>query len=165
MRKRYPLQILNYLVFMSLVGYFSSAPAYRHLPEGQAVVVLAFSHAGQHIEPCRVVSAEEQAKLAPNMRRPTECPRARSPVKVELLMDDQPLLKTVANPPGLFGDGGVDIFLYATVPAGEHHFTIRMNDSVRIKEEYNHTYEKTAQLAPAQLLFIDFNPETGFLFK
>ena len=164
MHKRYPLQVLNYLIFMSLVGYFSSAPAYRHLPEGQALVVLAFSHAGQHIEPCRTVSAEEQAKLPPNMRRPTECTRARSPVTVEVLMDGQPLLSTVAQPPGLFGDGGVDIFLNATVPAGQHQFSIRMNDSVRVKG-YNYTYEKTVQVAPAQLLFIDFNTENGFVFK
>ncbi len=164
MYKRYPLQILNYLIFMSLVGYFSTAPAYRHLPEGQAMVVLAFSHAGQHVEPCRIVSPEEQAKLPPNMRRPTECTRARSPVKVELLMDGQPLLNTIAHPPGLFRDGGVNIFLDTTVPAGKHRFSIRMNDSVRVKG-YNYTHEQTVQLEPAQLLFIDFNTEDGFVFK
>ncbi len=163
-RKNYFLQAFNYLIFMSLIGYFSTSPAYRHLPEGQAQVVLAFSHAGQHVEPCKQVSPEELAKLPPNMRRPTECPRARSPVKVELLMDGEPLLSTVAEPPGLFGDGGVDIFLDATVPAGKHHFEVRMNDSVRI-EGFNYTGEKTVELAPAQLLFIDFNTEQGFIFK
>ncbi len=164
MAKRYLLQVVNYAIFMVLVGYFSSAPAYRHLAEDQAMVVLAFSHAGQHREPCREVSAEEMAKLPPNMRRPTECPRARSPVTVELLMDGKPLLSTVAKPPGLFDDGGVDIFLDTTVPAGEHQFSIRMNDSVRMKG-YNYTHEQVAVLAPAQLLFIDFNTEQGFVFK
>ncbi len=164
MRRNYALQALNYLIFMALVGYFSTSPAYRHLPEGQALVVLAFSHAGQHVEPCKQVSPEELAKLPPNMRRPTECPRARSPIKVELLMDGEPLLDTVAEPPGLFGDGGVDIFLDATVPAGKHRFAVRMNDSVRVKG-YNYTHEETVELKPAQLLFIDFNTEQGFIFK
>jgi len=151
MRRNYALQALNYLFFMALIGYFSTSPAYRHLPEGQALVVLAFSHAGQHVEPCKQVSAEELAKLPPNMRRPTECPRARSPIKVELLMDGELLLDTVAEPPGLFGDGG-------------HHFVVRMNDSVRVKG-YNYTHEQTVELKPAQLLFIDFNTEQGFIFK
>ncbi|HFC53843.1 MAG TPA: hypothetical protein ENJ43_05375 [Gammaproteobacteria bacterium] len=164
MLKRYPLQAVNYLLFMVLVGYFSTSPAYRHLAEDQAKVVLAFSHFGQHVEPCRRMSPEELAKLPPNMRRPTECTRKRSPVTVELMMDGERLLYTVEKPPGLFDDGGVDIFLDATVPAGEHRFTVRMNDSVRV-EGYNYSYEQTATLAPGQLLFIDFNTETGFVFK
>lgn len=164
MRKRYSIQALNYLLFIAFIGYFSTSPPYRHLAEDEAEVVLAFSHVGQHIEPCRKVSAEEMAKLPPNMRRPTECTRKRSPVRVELMMDGEPLMGTAAKPPGLFGDGGVDIFLNATVPAGEHHFTVRMNDSVRIKG-YNYSAEKSIGLAPAQLLFIDFNTENGFVFK
>ena len=149
---------------MALVGYFSSAPAYRHLAEDRALVVLAFSHAGQHVQPCRKMSPEELARLPPNMRRPTECPRARSPVTVELMMDGEQLLYKVAKPPGLFDDGGVDLFLDTTVPAGEHRFTVRMNDSVRV-EGYNYSYEQTVTLTPGQLLFIDFNAESGFVFK
>ena len=164
MHKNYPLQALNYFIFMVLVGYFSTSPAHRHLGEGQAVVVMSFNHAGQHIEPCREVSAEELAKLPPNMRQPTECPRARSPVRVEVLMDGQPLFSTVAEPPGLFSDGGVDIFLDTMVVAGEHLFEIKMNDSVRV-EGYNYSHQQTVQIAPAQLLFIDFNTEKGFVFK
>lgn len=164
MPKRYLLQFFNYCIFMVIVGYFSYAPAYQHLADGQARVVLAFSHAGQHLEPCREVSAEEQAKLSPNMRRPTECPRARSPVTVELLMDDQPLLATVAEAPGLFEDGGVDIFLSTTVQAGQHQFTIRMNDSILV-EGYNYSSVQIAELAPAQQLVIDFDTEQGFVFK
>ncbi len=164
MRRNYPLQALNYLVFMALVGYFSTSPAYRHLAEDHALVVLAFSHAGQHVTPCKQVSPEDLAKLPPNMRLPTECPRARSPITVELMMDGEQLLHQVAEPPGLFGDGGVDIYLEATVPAGEHRFTVRMNDSVRV-EGYNYSHEQTATLKPGQLLFIDFNTESGFVFK
>ena len=164
MLKRYPLQILNYCIFMALVGYFSAAPAYRHLEEGQSKVVLAFSHAGQHLEPCRTVSPEELAKLSPNMRQATDCPRARSPVTVEVMMDGQPLFNMVVEPPGLFADGGVDVYTDTTVPAGEHQFAIKMNDSVRV-EGYNYSHQQSAQLVNGQLLFIDFNTEDGFVFK
>ncbi len=163
-RKRYHIQAVNYLLFMALVGYFSSSPAYRHLEENQAKVVLAFSHFGQHVEPCRRVTPEELAKLPPNMRRPTECTRKRSPVTVELMMDGERLLYKVADPPGLFDDGGVDIYLDAVIPAGEHRFTVRMNDSVRVKG-YNYSHEQAVTVVPGQLLFIDFDTDSGFVFK
>ena len=44
---RYPLQALNYGVFMLLVWYFSAAPPYRQLTADQAVITVAFSHAGE----------------------------------------------------------------------------------------------------------------------
>ena len=164
MLKRYPLQILNYFIFMVLVWYFSAAPAYRHLTEDKAKVVVSFAHAGELREPCRKISDEELAQLSPNMRRPSDCPRERSPVMVELLMDGEPLLSTVAEPPGLFEDGGVDIYLDTIVLTGEHRFTIRMNDSILVKG-YNYSHDQTVELVPAQLLYIGFNTEDGFVFK
>ena len=60
---------------MALVGYFSFAPAHRQLEENQAVIALAFGHAGERIEECRTLSPEELAELPANMRAPTDCPR------------------------------------------------------------------------------------------
>lgn len=161
---RYPLQTLNYLIFMALVGYFATSPPYRHLAGEQAQVTLAFGHAGQPREPCRRLTPDELAKLAPNMRNPMDCPRGRSPVVVELLMDGEVLLQMVANPTGLFGDGSVDVFRSVRVPAGPHSFEVRMNDNVRV-EGYTHTAEVETTLVSGKLLAVEFEPGAGFSFK
>ena len=161
---RYALQGVNYAVFMALIGYFSTAPAVRQLGENEAVVTLAFAHRGQPVEPCRQLSPEELVKLPPNMRLASDCPRERSPVVVEVLMDGRLLFREQADPPGLFKDGGVDIFRSAKVPAGTHLFEIRMNDSVRV-EGFNYTHQEEVTLEPARHLVIDFKPEQGFILK
>ena len=42
---------------------------------GQAMVSVSFSHAGQRIQECRILTQEELNKLPPNMRKPEDCPR------------------------------------------------------------------------------------------
>ncbi len=161
---RYPLQALNYLGFAAVVGYFAAAPPYHHMESGKAQVTLAFGHAGQPREPCRQLTPEELAKLPPNMRRPIDCPRGRSPIRVELLMDQHPLLQLELKAPGLFEDGTVDVYRFVRVPEGRHFFQVRMNDNVRV-EGYTHTAEREMVLEGGKLMVVDFSPETGFSFK
>ena len=160
---RYPLQAVNYGVFMLLVWYFSAAPAYTHLTPDQAVITMAFSHAGVRIEECHTLSQEELARLPPNMRAPVDCPRERSPVTVDLLLDDKPIIGKVFHPPGLYNDLGIDVYVSAKVPAGEHKLTVGMNDSVHV-QGHTHTDERTVSLKPAQLLVVNFDSETGKFF-
>ena len=155
---RYPLQAVNYGVFMLLVWYFSAAPPYTQLTANQAVITVAFSHAGELREECRQLSQEELAKLPPNMRAPMNCPRERSPVTVQLLLDGELLIEDVAHAPGLYNDLGIDIYRSAKVPVGKHTLAVRMNDNVRV-EGPTHSHEETVTLGPAQLLVIDFNSE------
>jgi len=157
---RYPLQALNYTLFMLLVWYFSAAPPYTQLTPDQAVVTVAFAHAGKRREECRQLSQEELAKLPPNMRAPMDCPRERSPVTVQLLLNGELLIEEVAHAPGLYNDLGIDVYRSAKVPVGKHTLAVRMNDNARV-EGPTHTHEETVTLEPAQLLVIDFNSETG----
>ena len=157
---RYPLQVLNYAVFMLVVWYFSAAPSYTQLQPDQAVVTVAFAHAGKRLEECRQLSQEELAKLPPNMRAPMDCPRERSPVTVQLLLDGELLIDEVAKAPGLYNDLGIDVYRSAKVPVGEHTLAVKMNDNARV-EGPTHTHEQTVTLDPAQLLVIDFNSDTG----
>ncbi|HEC16167.1 MAG TPA: hypothetical protein ENI99_06290 [Sedimenticola sp.] len=162
---RYLLQALNFAVFMAIIGYFSANPAVRNLEEGLAQVTLAIGHAGQPVRPCRERTAEELAALPPNMRQPMDCPRERSPVIVRLIMDGKPILDMTVNPPGAFKDQGIDIYRSIPIPAGKHHFVAKLKDSVREKD-FNYVGEKVVDLAPADLLFIDFHAQMGgFLFK
>ncbi len=157
---RFVLQALNYAVFMALVWYFSTSPPYRQLAEDQAVIALAFSHAGERREECRRLSQEELAKLPPNMRIPMDCPRERSPVKVELFLDNELVISETARAPGLYEDQGVDVYRKVKIPAGKHDLRVRMNDNVRIQGP-TYTHEQTVELEPAQLLVVDFKKDMG----
>ncbi|MDM8566203.1 hypothetical protein QUF74_11220 [Candidatus Halobeggiatoa sp. HSG11] len=157
---RYILQTINYSIFMLIVWYFSVAPAYTHLDVCQSVVVLAFGHAGQSVSKCRKRTPEELAALPPNMRNPMICPRERSPIEVELLLDDKLLFTEIFNPQGVSGDWGVDVYRRFNVPSGKHNLKMRLKDSVRVKD-FNYIYEVDVDLKAAQLLTIDFQPEKG----
>lgn len=161
---RYLLQAINYAIFMALIWYFASAPSIRLLAGDEAVVTMAFSHAGDLREPCRKISAEEMAKLPPNMRKPQECPRERSPITIEMFVDGQMLYNDSLPPPGLFEDGGVDIYFSGKIPAGQHHFEIKMDDSVR-EAGFNHRLEQDISIRPAQILLFDFDSDKGFVVK
>ncbi len=162
---RYLLQAINLFLFMALIAAFSSGPSVRQLEEGMAVITLAFGHAGQPVRACHKRTPDELAALAPNMRAPMDCPRERSIIKVELLMDGKSILNLTVPPPGAFKDQGVDIYENVTVPIGRHKFTVRMNDSALVKG-YTYSNSYTADLTAAQLLFIDFSQQAnGFTFN
>ena len=161
---RYLLQAINYSVFMGLIWYFATAPSFQILAEDEALITIAFAHAGALREPCRKLSYEELAELPPNMRKPEECPRERSPVTIETLLDGELLYRESLQPAGLFDDGGVDIYYSKKIPAGEHHLTLKMNDSVNIKG-FNHNLEQQVKIGPSQILLVNFDRRYGFMIK
>ena len=153
-------QLLLYGVFAVVVGVFSRWPDYQHLASDQALVKLSFNHQGKPVSDCRRPSAEELAKLPPNMRAPLICPRERSPITVELDVDGTPVLRHVARPSGLSRDGASAVYHRMQLPAGTHHLAVRLKDDVRASG-FGYTRETTVTLKPAQILVIDFDPEKG----
>jgi len=161
---RFLLQLFNYSLFMGVVWFFSNSPSVSLIGEDEAKITIAFSHAGQLREPCRMLSQEELNKLAPNMRKLDDCPRERSPVVIEAELDGVSIYNASLPPPGLFGDGGVDVFYSAKIPAGEHQLDLKMNDSVRI-EGFNHQFARLVTVEPAQILLIAFDLKSGFVIR
>lgn len=160
---RYAAQLALYVAFGAALGYFSSYPVFQVLPPGQALVRLSFSHGAQPIAPCRERTAEELAKLAPNMRVKIVCPRERSLVKVEIAMDGKPLYAITAQPAGLKRDGAATVYRRLPVEAGRHTFTARLADGPG--GEFTYVAEQTVDLAPGRVLVIDFNAgKGGFVF-
>ena len=160
----YALQAISYAAFMAVVGYFSTSPSYEHLPAGQAVVKLSFQHAGQRKEACYERTPEELAKLAPNMRAASVCPRERANVAVDVMMDGQPLFGVVAAPTGLSKDGASTVYRRIAVPAGEHRFIAKLADTA--DGNFAHTVERTIDLKPGRVLVIDFDVKSGgWLFR
>jgi hypothetical protein len=161
---RYLLQAVNYSVFMGLIWFFSSAPTIQVLEENQAMITLAFSHAGDLREPCRKLSSEELAELAANMRKLEDCPRERSPVVIEALLDGETLYSELLQPAGLFKDGGVDVYYSRVIPVGKHNFEIKMDDSIRNKG-FNYLFSQKFDINPAQILLVEFDSLTGFVVR
>lgn len=160
---RYALQALAYAAFAAVIGYFSSAPAYRQLNDNEAVVKLSFSHSAQLKQICRERSDAELAKLAPNMRNKLDCPRERANVSVELDMDGKPLYRIETPPSGLSKDGAATVYRRLAIPAGRHSFHARLADGPDGK--FIHQRDANIDLAAGQVLIVDFlTGSGGFVF-
>ena len=112
-------QLLLYGLFALAIGVFSQWPRYHHLKPDQALIKLSFTHAGKPVGDCRPMSKEELARLPPNMRAPTFCPRERSPVIVEVELGGVKVLERSAAPSGLSKDGASAMYARLVVPAGD----------------------------------------------
>ncbi len=156
-------QAAFYGLFAVIIGYFSTSPDYTHIEPGQALIKLSFSTQAEPVGECRERTPEELARLAPNMRAARICPRERSPIKVSIALDGEPLFEGVAPPSGLSKDGPSTIYRRYEVPAGEHLLSVKMNDNVRIPG-FNHVREEKMTLKPAQILVIDLRKDRGGIF-
>jgi len=157
-------QFVLLALFAALLDYFSVAPSYAPFPTDQAQIKVSFSRAGAHRGGCRQLTAEELAKLPPNMRAPLDCPRGRLDVVVELDLDDRQVLAATLPPGGLAGDGEATIYRKLRVAPGRHRLAIRMRDSAR-DAGFDHVAEREVMLEPAQNFVIDFDAaQGGFVF-
>ena len=153
-------QIALYAAFGAAVAAFAVGPSYERVAPDRAVVKLSFSHAGERLEPCRTLSAEELAALAANMRSGVDCPRERVPVVVELEIDGERVYRAALRPSGLAGDGPSSVYERFEVPAGPHRIRVRLRDTVR-ESGFDHEGEVDVRLAARQSFVIDFRPELG----
>jgi len=98
------------------------------------------------------------------MRRPSDCPRERLPLLIELELDGEPLYRDSLPASGLAGDGASTAYKKFPVAAGKHTLVARLRDSRRAA---GFDYEQTAEITlnPQQNFVLDFRPELGgFLF-
>lgn len=156
---RYAAQIVLYVPLLALIGYFSTQPAFVVLPDGEALVLLSFSHAGARKAECRQRTPEDLAKLAPNMRAQQDCPRERTPVTVELELDGRMLYHIDALPAGLKMDGASTVYRRAAVAAGKHHVVARLRDHAA--GGFGYIKEETIDIPAGASLVIDFHASQG----
>lgn len=156
---RWLAQAVLYVPFLAAIGYFSTQPAFRQLAPGQALIRLSLTHAAQRKGECRQRTAEELAKLPPNMRAPLVCPRERAPLVVELELDGTLVVREVVPPTGLTKDGAATIYRRLPVQAGTHQLTARLRD--RVEGEFNYTRQAELELKPGRVLVIDFHAARG----
>jgi len=162
---QYAGQAIAYALFALTIGYFATRPAYTHLDPGKAVIKLSFTHAGERKGDCRRLTPEELAELAPNMRRPLDCPRERTPLVVEFSIDGDILFRGELPPSGLAGDGVSTVYRKFPVAPGQHRLTARLRDTTRL-EGFDHESEVDVTLEPMQNFVVDFKPAAGgFTFQ
>lgn len=159
---RYLGQAVVLALFGLVVAVFADTPHYRHLRDDRAVIRLSLVHGAKHEGACRRRTAEELAKLAPNMRNPLDCPRGRLPVVVELTIDGRQVYAAAAPPTGLAGDGPSRIYERIELPVGRHRVVVRLRDTARTSG-FDYEAERTLELASRQNLVIDFKAEAGGL--
>ena len=157
---RYGGQGILYLLFAAFIGYFSTAPVYQHLAPDHALLRLSFRHPGQFITDCRARSAEELAKLPPQLRAQMDCPRERSPVHVRVELDGKVLYDESFAPAGLRRDGAASGYHRLAIPAGEHALRVQFNDDARVKGP-THAGDKRLTVVPGQVVLIDFIADQG----
>jgi hypothetical protein len=157
---RYSGQALVYALLAVTIGVLATRPTYTRVPPDQALIKFTLVHAAVKKGECRRVSAEELAKLAPNMRRPTICPRERLPVATELELAGKVIYTAVLPPTGLTGDGPSRAYERFVVPAGHYRLVARLRDSDRV-EGFDYVTETDVDLRPGQSLAVDFFPVSG----
>ncbi|HUL68139.1 MAG TPA: hypothetical protein VLW55_26320 [Burkholderiaceae bacterium] len=157
---RWSLQAVLYAAFAAAVGVFSGWPPYRQLGPEQALLRLSLLHPGAPLHDCRQRSPEELAKLPAHMRVAQDCPRERSPVHVRVTLDDRPVIDETFAPSGLARDGAAAAYRRLVIPAGTHRIGVGVNDDARHAEVFR-TADQTLQIAPGQVVLIDFDPRRG----
>jgi hypothetical protein len=156
---RFAAQLALYVPLMAILAYFSTEPRFSVVGPDQALVRVSLIHATQRREACRERSAEELARLAPNMRAALDCPRERSPLLVEVELDGKLVLRREAQPSGLRRDGNAAVYERLALPAGRHRIVARLRD--RPEGGFNYVKDETVELAAGRVLIIDFNAAKG----
>ena len=157
---RYVGQGLLYALFAIVVGYFSTSPAYRYLEPDQGLLRLSFKHPGKTKAECKKRTPEELAKLPAQLRNEMDCPRERSPVRVRVELDGEPLYDESFPPAGLSRDGASSGYRRLPITAGSHTLRVGFNDDVRV-QGFNFERAARVDVKPGQVVLIDFNPEHG----
>lgn len=160
--RRYLGQALLYALFFLPLAWVTHQPTYRSLEADTAVLKLAIRHPGKIVGECTDLSAGSNAALPANMRRPQLCPRERSPLDLELILDGEQLYRASVAAPGLHDDGIASMYQRFTLPAGRHRLELRMNDDVAVAGP-TWTLAQEIELAPAQVMVASF--KEGFVLE
>ncbi|MCP4048998.1 MAG: hydrogenase iron-sulfur subunit, partial [Gammaproteobacteria bacterium] len=167
--RRHPLRpvgvALAWGLFAVVSVIFTVWPRFSQLAEGNAIISLTFSHAGQRLEECRKRSQEELNKLPPNMRKPSDCPRERHAVRVSFSADDEMLYEQNLLPSGVWKDGESTIYNRIELPVGDYNFFVGMSDSGR-EEGFDYTGQTELTLTEGQHVVVEFNGlQETFVFR
>ena len=157
---RISLQVIAYFVFAIAIGYFSFWPRYQYASAEQAAIKVSLSHAAGRVKPCVILTPEEIARLAPNMRRTETCERERLPVTLQLEIDGEVVALVEAPASGLWNDGPASIYERFVVASGPHRITAKLRDTARV-DGWDYTLSDDVLLQAGRYFTITFRAENG----
>jgi len=149
-------QMVFYALFVVVVGVFSAWPVLRVLGNDEAIVSVSFSLAGERIGTCRKFTQEELNELAPNMRRPADCPRERHPVRVEISANKKILYSATLPPSGLWSDGESIAYQRIVIAAGEYDLSMNL-DNTGSDSTFRYSQSAHVTIAPGRNFVIRFD--------
>jgi hypothetical protein len=75
-------------------------------------------------------------------------------------LDNDPAIKDVFQPPGLYQDQSVDIYRNVKVASGKHILSVWMNDDINV-DGPTYRFDQPVTLLPAQRLVVSFDAKTN----
>ena len=152
------VQAVLFIGLTAFVGYFSDRPVHSALPADQSELKLVIRHSGKLMGECHQMSTADLDKLAPNMRKPMVCPREKSPLSVELSLNDSVRFSGEVQPSGIHNDGVLALYRMFPVSTGDVVVQLRIKDDIR-QDDYTHTFRETMSVDPSSIVVLRFDDE------
>ncbi|HWV38072.1 MAG TPA: hydrogenase iron-sulfur subunit [Vulgatibacter sp.] len=143
----------------TVVAVGSDLP-YAAPPPGTELVV-SFKHPGRLGERCRPIDEAEKARLPPHMRRDEVCDRSRSPVRLRVVVDGEPILQRAYEPRGLRSDGNSVAVERIPVEPGEHRVEVSLGDGPD-PEEWNLVDAREVRMRAGERAVVLYDRVSGF---
>lgn len=153
-------QIIFYTLVMAMVGYLSDNPSWQLVRPDEGAIKLVVRHSGKLLGECRQLNSAELEELAPNMRNVQTCPREKSPMFIEMSIDENLVYKNTIEPSGLHDDGILALYEEFVHKAGSVELRVRVRDDIR-NESFSHILDRTIDLDPLRAVVIEFH-DNGF---
>ncbi len=148
-------QVFVILALLLILGYFADSPPYQVLEDNQTELKLMVRHSGKLLGECEVLSAPDLEKVQPNMRQPLVCPREKSPLFVELKINDTLAYERTVYPSGIHNDGVLALYQRFPLPVGRSSIELKVKEKAD-SEEFSHELSQTFDLSTESILVVEF---------
>ena len=156
-------QIIFFALLMWLVGYLSIFPKISVHDEQETELRLVVRHSGRVIGECTAVSEKELQNLPANMQRLVNCPREKSPMLVELVVDHELSFESLVTPSGLHNDGVLAEFKVFTLKTGTRHIHATATSNTHEGEIVEY-YEGEVEFSADRVVVLQLD-DSGFWIK
>jgi hypothetical protein len=148
------------LAFAALTGVVSDR-GYASPDVDHSELVVSFSHPGSSEENCRTLSEAELAEIPQHMRKPVQCDRARSAVRLAVRIDGALVVSESIPPAGIWGDGNSVALERIPVDEGSHVVQIAIGDTSD-PDEWTHRDERALDFTLEDRRVVVFDRVSGF---
>lgn len=158
--RRWIAATLLVLGFATLIGVVSDG-GYASPRVDHSELIVSFSHPGLSQQNCRTLDQAELAEVPRHMRKPVQCDRARSAVRLVVRIDGFEVLRKSIPGAGVWQDGNSVALERIPVEPGSHLVQIAIGESAD-PEEWSHRDQRTLDFSLEEKRVVLFDRLTGF---